>query len=448
MPGRDSGADFLGRTGSSMIWPDTRLLWGVALLVVPLCALGGAFSLLTAPCIFALCVCFAVIVLDALALIRQAETWQVASTTKLQWFKGRNGVIPLGLTSGSKRETELLVYLDLPPELGAVEPVLHSRFRGTLELELPCLPQQRGHYTITTCFLSGRSRLQLCRNKIKRPVDIDLRVYPDLQRDSAARMLLLHRSVGARRLRLVGRGKDFERLRDYAPGDSFDEIYWKATARRGSPIVKVFQVERTQDVYVVIDSSRLSARHNALEQFVSSALTVALATENEGDNFGLVTFSNRVDRFIRAAKGKSHFSRCRDAIYDLGATVVSPDFEDLFTYLQLQVRRRSLLLFLTDLSDPMLAEAFLRNAPLLARKHVLVVNQLEDKENRPLFTGSMPSDVEEMDGRLAGHLQWVKVQDLKQNLHQKGIRMHQLKPGLASTDLVGQYLEIKQKQVL
>ena len=431
-----------------MIWPDTRLFWFAALLLMPLCALGGAFPLLTAPCIIALCICFAVIVLDAFALIRQAETWQVRSDVRLQWFKGRREAIPLDLTSGSKHETELFVYLDLPPELGAVEPVLHSRFRGTLKVEWACLPQQRGHHTVTTCFLSGKSRLQLWRNKVRRSVDIDLRVYPDLQRDSAARMLLLRRSVGARRLRLVGRGRDFERLRDYAPGDSFDEIYWKATARRGSPIVKVFQVERTQDVYVVIDSSRLSARHNALEQFVSSALTVALATENEGDNFGLVTFSNRVDRFIRAAKGKSHFSRCRDAIYDLSATVVSPDFEDLFTYLQLQVRRRSLLLFLTDLSDPMLAEAFLRDAPLLARKHVLVVNQLEDKESRLLFTGVMPSNVEEMDERLAGHLQWVKLQDLKQNLHRKGIRMQYLKPGSASTDLVGQYLEIKQKQVL
>jgi uncharacterized protein (DUF58 family) len=431
-----------------MIWPCTRLLWVVALGALPLCALGGALSFLLLPCAVALCAFFVIAAMDAAALIRQAQTWQVTSDSKPQWFKGRTGIIHLDLTGESKRETELLVYLELPPELYAAEPVLKVHFRGTGEVEAACLPGRRGHYEITNCFLSSRSPLKFWRNRTKRPVHIDVRVYPDLQRDSAARMLMLRRSGGMRRLRLVGRGRDFERLRDYAPGDSFDEVYWKATARRGSPIVKVFQVERTQDVYVIIDSSRLSARHDALEQFVSAALTVALATENEGDNFGLVTFSNRVDQFVRAGKGKAHFSRCRDAIYDLSASTVSPDFEDLFTYLQLQVRRRSLLLFLTDLSDPMLSEAFLRDAPLLARKHVLIVSQVADEENCPLFSGAAPSNLEEVSERLAGHLQWVKLQDLQHNLGQKGVKMHYLKSGSASADLVRRYLEVKQKQAI
>ncbi len=431
-----------------MIWPDTRLLWFVALLAVPLFALGGALPLFTLPCGIALCVCLAVVAGDAVALIRQAETWWVTSDVKLQWFKGRAGTVPLDLASESRRETKLLVYLELPPELHAAEPVLKAEFRGAGKAEVTCLPEQRGRYEVTNCFVSGRSRLQLWRNRIKCPVHIEIRVYPDLQRDSAARMLMLRRSGGAPRLRLVGRGRDVERLRDYAPGDNFDEVYWKATARRGAPIVKVFQVERTQDVYAVIDSSRLSARHNALEQFVASALAVALAAENEGDNFGLVTFSNRIDHFVRADKGKAHFSRCREAVYDLSAKAVSPDFEDLFTFLHLQVRRRSLLLFLTDLNDPMLSEAFERDAQLLARKHLMIVNQIEDGESRPLFSGAMPASLEEIDERLAGHLQWVKLQDLQRSLRRKGIGMRYLKQGSASADLVGQYLEAKQKQVL
>ena len=62
----------------------------------------------------------------------------------------------------------------------------------------------------------------------------------------------------------VGRGREFEKLREYIPGDSFDEIHWKATARRARPITKVFQVERTREVYVAVDLSRLSARTHAV----------------------------------------------------------------------------------------------------------------------------------------------------------------------------------------
>src|SRR5690606_8645271 len=91
--------------------------------------------------------------------------------------------------------------------------------------------------------------------------EIELRVYPDLskERKTVAAFFLNRGMFGLHAHRMVGRGREFERLREYMPGDSYDEIHWKATARRGTPITKVFQVERTQEVYVVIDASRLTS---------------------------------------------------------------------------------------------------------------------------------------------------------------------------------------------
>jgi uncharacterized protein (DUF58 family) len=247
---------------------------------------------------------------------------------------------------------------------------------------------------------------------------------------------------------VIGRGREFERLREYSVGDSYDEIAWKASARRGRPIVRVFQVERTQDVYAVIDSSRLGARNGAVEQFVSGALMLALAAENNGDNFGLVSFSNRVNHFVSAARGKPHFTRCRDAIFDLEASKVSPDFAEIFSFLQLRVRRRSLLLFLTDLSDPMLAESFLRDIHLLSRRHVILVNRISDQEVRPVFTGPLPENREDISGRLAGHLQWSTLKDLERNLSRFGVGTCALTPGSVGLDLVRQYNAVKRRQAL
>jgi uncharacterized protein (DUF58 family) len=246
----------------------------------------------------------------------------------------------------------------------------------------------------------------------------------------------------------LGGGREFERLREYAPGDSYDEIAWKASARRGRPIVRVFQVERTQDVYAVIDSSRLGARSGAVEQYVSAALMLALAAENNGDNFGLVSFSDRVNHFVSPARGKLHFARCRDAIYDLQAGSVSPDFAEAFSFLQLRVRRRSLLLFLTDLADPMLAEAFLRDVHLLSRRHVVLVNRLSDQDVRPLFSGKLPENPEEISVRLAGHLQWATLKDLERNLGRLGVGTSLLTPGSVGLDLVRQYNDVKRRQTL
>jgi hypothetical protein len=132
----------------------------------------------------------------------------------------------------------------------------------------------------------------------------------------------------------LGKGREFEKLREYVPGDGYDEVHWKATARRGKPITKVFQIEKTQEIYVVIDASRLSAREpvpgskfqipglaeedvhpetwnvergtSTLERYITAALMLGLAAEKQGDLFGLITFTDKVQKFVRAKNGKAH----------------------------------------------------------------------------------------------------------------------------------------------
>src|SRR5206468_11571218 len=157
------------------------------------------------------------------------------------------------------------------------------------------------------------------------PASAGLRVYPDLhsERNEVAALFLRRSHFGTRAQRQAGQGRDFEKLREYVPGDSYDEIHWKATAKRGHPVTKVFQIERTQEVYVVLDASRLSARlsgsppRSALERSITAALILALAAERQSDLFGLVAFSDRILAFLRARRGKAHFDGCREALYRL-----------------------------------------------------------------------------------------------------------------------------------
>src|ERR1700744_395706 len=61
-----------------------------------------------------------------------------------------------------------------------------------------------------------------------------------------------------RRLRLRGVGRDFESLRDYQHGDELRNLSWTATARRGKLVTRQFTVERSQQVWMVLDAGRLS----------------------------------------------------------------------------------------------------------------------------------------------------------------------------------------------
>ncbi len=111
---------------------------------------------------------------------------------------------------------------------------------------------------------------------------MEIRAYPNLRRTEDLKALRMGVS-GMHSMRQIGRGREFEKLREYMPGDPPDEIHWKATARRGRPITKVFQVERTQEVYVIIDASLLSGRaagdETVLERSIAASLIVGAAAE-------------------------------------------------------------------------------------------------------------------------------------------------------------------------
>jgi uncharacterized protein (DUF58 family) len=297
-------------------------------------------------------------------------------------------------------------------------------------------------------------------------------VYPNLlseRRDLAA--LFLHRNAaGLHAQRQIGKGREFEKLREYSPGDSFDEIHWKATARRGRPITKVFQIERTQEVYVVIDASRLSGREaephlsakgspqlsptaaqrsgTTLERFITAALVLGLAAEQQGDLFGLLTFNNKVVNFVRARNGKAHYSSCRDTLYLLQSQVVTPDFDEVCTFIRLRLRRRALLVFLTSLDDPVVTESFVRNLELIRRQHLVLVNMLQPPGVAPVFSNPDVASVDDLYERLGGHLQWKNLRELEKVLQRRGVRFSLLKNERLSADLVSQYLNVKRRQAL
>jgi uncharacterized protein (DUF58 family) len=277
--------------------------------------------------------------------------------------------------------------------------------------------------------------------------------------------------LGFHTQRQVGKGREFEKLREYVPGDSFDEVHWKATARRGKPITKVFQIERTQEVYVIIDASRLSARKVAggklqvagsqssepstidsqstvLENFITAALILGLAAEQQGDLFGLCTFSNQVERFLRARNGQAHYSACRDALYTLQPKTVTPDFDELCTFLRLRLRRRALLFFLTSLDDSVAAESFVRNVDLIRRQHLIMVNMLPPPGVAPVFSDLQIESADTIYQHLGGHFLWHNLRELGKVLQRRGVQFSLLKNERLATELVAQYLGVKQRQLL
>ncbi len=202
--------------------------------------------------------------------------------------------------------------------------------------------------------------------------------------------------------------------------------------------------------------SRLSARPagegegevSALERFVTAALVLGLAAEQQGDLFGLLTFADKVEKFVRAKNGQAHYNACRDALYTLQPKIVTPDFDELSTFIRLRLRRRALLIFLTALDDPAVAESFVRSIGLIRRQHLILVNMLQPPGVKPLFSNPAVEDLDDVYEELGGHLRWQKLRELQKILQRLGVQFSLLKNERLSAELVSQYLSVKQRQLL
>ncbi len=452
-----------------MVVPSQRLLFHVAVIGIPLFTVLG---LAEAPAAVVLAAAFfglLLVALDAPSALRVVQPLRVELTDIVRSSKGRDFEISGVLINPRMACREVRLGLPFPAALATDQPILTLKLnaqseRNRITWKLKAL--ERGNFRMKQCFIEGTSWLGLWNGRRALPCSVEVRVYPDLSREKNVLAPLFFRrgAMGMHQMRQLGKGREFEQLRAYAPGDGYGDIYWKGTAKRRFPVTKMFQIERSQEVYVVLDASRRSARKleamtdeatagilakTQLERFIQAALVLALAAEQQTDRFGLIVFSDQVHRIIPAGGGRSHYDTIRDTLYTLEPKVVSPDYEDVFVHIGNRLRQRALLIFLTDLGEPWLAESFVDGISLIARKHVVLTHMLGQKEIAPLFAkGDSIGEDDELYGRLAGQMLWNDFQETTRLLKQRGVHLTASLQEQIVADVVSEYLRVKKRQLL
>jgi uncharacterized protein (DUF58 family) len=213
-----------------------------------------------------------------------------------------------------------------------------------------------------------------------------IRVYPDLsavERYGALHVRNRLIEAGVRRMRLRGIGTEFESLREWSAGDAFRAIDWKATARRGKIMVAQHEIERSQNVMIVLDCGRLMTPRiedqRKLEFAVTAALSVASIAGLANDRVGVVAFAHEILAASAPRATRSSIAQLSDLLYDLEPRFEESDYARAFDYLRTHLHKRSLIVFFTDVVDPVAQSLVLAELGTLARRHLVICAFMNDE---------------------------------------------------------------------
>ena len=175
-----------------------------------------------------------------------------------------------------------------------------------------------------------------------------------------------------------GTGMEFREVREYVAGDDIRSIDWNVTARTGDPFVKLFEEERELTVMLVVDMSRSgwfgSGERTKVEVAAELCGVLAFSAIANKDKVGLVLFSDRVEKFIPPAKGKSHVLRLIRELLTFTPEGHGTDINEPLRLLGSVLKRKATVFLVSDFW----AGDFTTSLSVLGRRHDVVAVRVRD----------------------------------------------------------------------
>lgn len=389
-------------------------------------------------------------------LLPSPASIEIERQVEPQLSLGTENAVQLSLRNGSLWHWRVTVH-DEPPEgmshdFEDASLLLKPGIRSTLTYHV--VPKARGDFAFGDLWVRVMGRWGLVTRIRRIPAAQEVKVYPNLIETTKFTLMARRgrlQQVGIRAARLMGAGREFESLRDYQPDDEYRRIDWKATARRGKLISRQYEVERSQNVVLVLDVGRTMLAEidgiAKMDYAVNAALLLAYVATLSDDKVGLLVFADTVQTWIPPRKGRSQVYNILDALYNARARRVEPDYRSALGYLAARWRKRSLMVVFTDLWDPDSSRRTIVELAALQPRHLVACVTLMDTKilrtvNAPL---EEPSDV---------YRQAVSIQVLDDRarataeLQRRGVLVVDSPAEKLSAALVNRYLEVKEKMLL
>lgn len=360
--------------------------------------------------------------------------------------------VKLKLTNLTARPVRAAVRDELPDLFDgeADFPALVIPTGGEIRLTYTVRPLSRGAHSFGAVVLRVQGEHGLVQRQLALAVANTAKVYPHFRGADQYHLMaqIDQREEVVRRPRpFKAAGTAFESLRPYIAGEDPRNIDWKATARRGMPVSRNKQVEKGQQLAILLDSGRLMAEtvgeHSKLEHALKATVMLSYVVQQRGDALAVASFSNRIESFLPTVRGPSLLPRVLESLYAVQVRSVESDYWQAIAQVMTLLNRRSLVILLTDVLDASASAGLINNLSRAAEKHLVLCVVLTEPAVGAIAR-SIPGTVEDTYRKAAACDQLRRRRMALESMRSRGILVLETDPAHLSTHLVKRYLEIRQ----
>jgi uncharacterized protein (DUF58 family) len=313
---------------------------------------------------------------------------------------------------------------------------------------------KRGDFKTGKTYLRVQSGLRFAERWYVADLVQELRIYPNIEA-AKKNTIFLSRSrqieLEKRRLRHRGLGREFESLRDYQEGDEFRDISWSASARRGKLITRVYNVERSQPVWIVLDTGRLMRARvgelNKLDFAAEAALNLAQLALYSGDRVGLLGYGRQVKHRVPLGRGLPHLRAIVEELAVAKAEIPEADHLRAAGMLLSMQKRRSLVVWITDLAETAMTPEVIEGASLMLKRNLVLFMVIGDMA-LAAKAAARPKNPEQMYEMVAAQEMLQRRSLLISRLRDQGALAMEVTPKQVSVALMNQYLAIKERSLI
>ena len=233
--------------------------------------------------------------------------------------------VTVELDAPPRASLQTLLVDETPVSLRGEPPQVSSLVPARVTYDI--VPRTRGNHTLGKLYVRYRTSLGLAERWAVANLSQTIRVLPSIEQARQNALYLIRSrqvEMEKRRKRQRGQGREFETLREYRQGDDLRDMCWTATARRHQLTTKIFQTERSQSVWVILDAGRLLRAQvtaqdrpfpvQKLDYAVDAALSVAQVASQSGDKVGLIAYGRSVQQSVGLGRGPQHIRTLLDSL--------------------------------------------------------------------------------------------------------------------------------------